>query len=165
MNEAVPVTPKVQGNVNKDSQAQQGSTDSTDVYSSIKRLALEDPATLPAKVAIFEMKTSSSKIWELSAGLADYINRKYHVTDQEVKEKILMENSIPSNIKGTTILDNYIIELLLENKRTLTSNHEEALKGIHYKVSHVFGSHLRLWGIIEEEKQAALQELRQNNGA
>ena len=40
-----------------------------------------------------------------------------------------MENSISSNIKGKPILDNYIKDLLLENKRTWTLNHKEPLKG------------------------------------
>ena len=60
-------------------------------------------------------------------------------------------------------MDNCIKELLLENKRTLTLNHEKDLKGIHDKVSHVFGPLLRLWGIIEERKEAALQKFSQNN--
>ena len=74
-----------------------------------------------------------------------------------------MKNPVPSNIKGTPILDNHIKELLLENKRTLTLNQKEALKGIHDKVSHVFGALLRLWGIMKEEKEAAVQELSENN--
>ena len=52
----------------------------------------------------------------------------------------------------------------MENKRTITLNHEEALKGIHNKVSHVFGLLLRLCGIMEEEKEAVFQELCENNG-
>lgn len=49
-----------------------------------------------------------------------------------------MENLVSSNIKGTPTFDNYIKELLLENKTALTLNHEEAVKGIHDKVSNVF---------------------------
>ena len=63
----------------------------------------------------------------------------HHVTDNEVKEKILMESTVPSNIKGKPIWDKYIKDLLLENKRTLTLNHEEALNSIHDDVRHVFG--------------------------
>ena len=35
--------------------------------------------------------------------------------------------------------------LLRENRKTLTLNHEEALKSIHDKIGHVFGSLLKLW--------------------
>ena len=149
---------------NKESKAQQGSTDSTEVHSSINKSAQEDPATPPAKIARFEMETSSTKTWELPAGLADYINRymSHHVTDKEVTEKIINTNSISSNIKGTPISDNYIKQILLENKRTLTFNREEAFKSTHNKVSHVFGPLLRLWGIIKEEEESGLQDLSEN---
>ena len=43
-----------------------------------------------------------------------------------------MENLVPFKIKGTTILDNYIKELLLENKR--------ALHGFFYK-------HIKIQGL------------------
>ena len=143
---------------NKESKAQQGSTDSTEVHSIINKSAQEDPATPPAKIARFEMETSSTKTWELPAGLADYINRymSHHVTDKEVTEKIINTNSISSNIKGTPISDNYIKQILLENKRTLTFNREEAFKSTHNKVSHVFGPLLRLWGIMKEEEESGL---------
>ena len=111
------------------------------------------------------MATSSNKTWELPAGLADYINRymSHYINNKKVKEKILMENPVSSNIKGTPNLDNYIKDLLLENKRKLILNHGETLKGIYDKVNHVFSHLLRLWSIMEEEKEAALQELSENN--
>ena len=62
-NEAVPVTLKVQSN--EGSQAQEGSMDSTEVYSNIKRSVEEDPATPPTKIGTLEMETSSNKTWEL----------------------------------------------------------------------------------------------------
>ena len=77
----------------------------------------------------------------------------HHVTDKEIKGKILMENPVPSNIKGTPILDNYIKELLLKNKRTLTLYHDEALWGIHNKISHVFGPFLQLWASRKKRKK------------
>ena len=52
----------------------------------------------------------------------------------------------------------------MKNKRTLTLNHEQALKGIHGKVSHAFGPLLRIWSIMDKDKEAALQELSENNG-
>lgn len=66
----------------------------------------EDPATHPAKIARFEMETCSQPCsHKLPAGLADYIKRyiSEHVTDKEVKENILTEKNVPSNIKGKPI--------------------------------------------------------------
>ena len=65
-NEALHVIPKVQGN--EESQAQQGSMDSTEVHSSKKRSAQENPAAPQAKITRFEMQTSPSKTWQLPAG-------------------------------------------------------------------------------------------------
>ena len=62
------------------------------------------------------------------------------------------------------ILDKYIKDLLLENKITLTLNHEEDLKSIHDNESHVFVPLLHFCGIMEEEKEAALHVLSENNG-
>ena len=77
---------------------------------------------------------------KLPAGLADYIKRfiSEHVTDKEVKENILTEKNVPSNIKGKPIFGQVIKELLLEIKTTLILNHEEPLRSIHDKVTHVF---------------------------
>ena len=101
------------------------------------------------------METASNKTWELPARLADDIPRSisHHVTEKEVKKKILMENPVSSNIKETPTFDNYIKELLLENKKELTLNHEEAVKGIHDKVSNVFVPLLWLWALWKKRKK------------
>ena len=64
-----------------------------------------------------------------------------------------MENLVSSNIKGTPIFENYIKALLLENKTALTLNHEEAVKGIHDKVSNVFVALLWLWASWKKKKK------------
>ena len=61
-----------------------------------------------------------------------------------------MENLVSSNIKGTPTFDK---ELLLENKTALTLNHEEAVKGIHDKVSNVFVALLWLWASWKKRKK------------
>ena len=73
-----------------------------------------------------------------------------------------MEKHVFPAIKGAFILDNYIKEILLEYKRTLTLNHKETLNGIYNKVNHVFALLLGLWSITEKRKEAALQELSEN---
>ena len=69
---------------------------------------------------------------------------------------MLTGNPVPSNIKEKPILDNNTKQLLLENMRRLTLNHDKAVNGIHDKVSHVFSTFLRFWDIIKEDKEAAL---------
>ena len=87
---------------NEGSQAQGGSKDSTEVYSSVKRSVEEDPTTPPTKIGTLEMETSSNKTWELPTGLPDYMNMymSHHVTDKEIKEKM---SPVPANMKGTPV--------------------------------------------------------------
>lgn len=78
------------------------------------------------------METSSDKPWEVPSRLLEYV-RKYithHVPERDIKEKTLSENPISNNIKRTPSIDKYIKELLLENKKTLTLNDEDAFKNI-----------------------------------
>ena len=50
-------------------------------------------------------------------------------------------------MKGTPVL------IEIENKKTLTVNHEDALKSIQDKIRHVFGPLLQLWYIMKIEKK------------
>ena len=61
------------------------------------------------------------------------------------KDRILENNPIPCNIKKTPILENYIKELLVENRKKITINHEDARKNIREKINNVFGRLLCLW--------------------
>ena len=63
--------------------------------------------------------------------LAIYLNRYLvnHISQKDLKEKILQENLVPSNIKNVQILDGYIKELLVEKRKSYTPNHEKVLKG------------------------------------
>ena len=153
----IPVTPQVQGSTEN----HQGSTGETVAQPSLKRPAQDDSGSNPSKVPRFELETASFKQWELPTGLTEYLHKYMcqHVADKEIKEQVLVDNPIPSNIKRTPVLDNYIKELLLENKRSLTLNHEETLKCLQDKFGNVLGPLLRLWNIMEEEKEALINEL------
>ena len=53
--------------------------------------------------------------------------RKYktdQVLEKYIKENIFSENPVPNNIKVTPSTVTYINERLIENKKTLTLNHE-----------------------------------------
>ena len=43
-------------------------------------------------------------------------------------------------------------------------NHEDTLKSIHDKIGHVFGPLLKLWTVMEEEKQIAMEYIDSKNG-
>ena len=75
-----------------------------------------------------------------------------HIPDKNIKENILKDNPVPANVKEPQVLDNYIKELLTENKRTLTSTHEKSLKAWQEKVLHILGPLSRLWMIMENKK-------------
>ena len=61
------------------------------------------------------------------------------IKERDIKKKIFRENPVPNTITGTPSIGTYIKELLIENKKTLTLNHEDGLKSIHGKLGHVFG--------------------------
>ena len=56
------------------------------------------------------------------------------VLGKQVKGRIVNHNTLQNNMKTTPIIDDYIIEALIENKRTLTLHHEDAPKGIRIKL-------------------------------
>lgn len=84
----------------------------------------------------------------------------HHVSDNNIKGRILRHNPILSIIKRTLIIDYYDKELLLEKRKTSTVNHEDALKSIPEKNINVFGPLLNLWQIIDDEKQATCSIIR-----
>ena len=65
----------------------------------------------------------------MSSGLASYINKymSIHVPEKDIREKILQNNPVPRNVKVCQRLDEYIKELLLENKESSTLYDEKVL--------------------------------------
>ena len=85
--------------------------------------------------------------------MIEYLNKCTHIqiSDKDMKEKISKDISVPANVKEPQVLQNYIKEILTENKRILTSTHEKSLKEVQEKVLHILGTLSRLWLIIENE--------------
>ena len=50
-----------------------------------------------------------------------------HVPEKDIREKILQNNPVPRNVKVCQRLDEYIKELLLENKESSTLYDEKVL--------------------------------------
>ena len=78
-----------------------------------------------------------------------------HVPEKDLKDKILNVNQIPSNMRKPQILDTYIKELLVENKKSSTMYQDKVLKSIQDKVMNIFGPFSKLWTIMEEEREAS----------
>ena len=76
----------------------------------------------------------------LASGLASYVNKHLvkHVSEKDLKEKILREKPVPSNIKNVQISDEYIQEFLVENRKSYTLNHDKVLKWIQKKFMAIF---------------------------
>ena len=66
------------------------------------------------------------------------------ILDKDMKENISKDNSVPANVKELQVLQNYIKEILTENKWILTSTHEKSLKEVQEKVLHILGTLSRL---------------------
>ena len=111
---------------------------------------------IPAKYIRFELESEdSSKGWDLSSGLASYINKymSIHVPEKDIREKILQNNPVPRNVKVCQRLDEYIKELLLENKKYSTLYHEKILKVMQEKIVSVLAPITKLWSFMEEERE------------
>ena len=134
--DADPVHPEMQENMDSVVQPCDGkrSASSADILDS-------EGTQSAAKIARFELDVSTSNAWDLPISMVEYLNKymHIHIPDKDIKEK-------------TQVLDNYIQELLTENKRTLTSTHEKSLKAVQEKVLHILGPLSRLLLIIENQK-------------
>ena len=87
-----------------------------------------------------------------------------HVSEKDIREKILAINPIPYNVKGTQKLDEYIKELLSDSKKLSTLNQEKALKGTQEKVASILGPLTRLWSIMEAEREALADDDEATSG-
>ena len=146
-----PVEPQVQGASNAHTEIQPSSGK--------RKQSSTEETEIPAKYIRFELEGESSSWdfgWDLSSGLASYINKymSIHVQEKDVREKILQNNPVPQNVKVCQRLDEYIKELLLENKRSSTLYHEKILKGIQEKIVSVLAPLTKLWSFTEEERES-----------
>ena len=62
--------------------------------------------------------------WDLPTQLPSQVNKymSTRVSQKDIREKILSPNPIPRNVKRTQTLDEYIKELLSDNKKLSTLN-------------------------------------------
>ena len=109
----------------------------------------------PQKRQRFELGADNhDNDWELPSCLVEYIHKymKSHVSEKDIKEKVLIENPAPTNIKPTPELDGYIRNLLQNNTKHVTLKQDRTLKLLHEKLRNVFGPLSKLWAVIDLEK-------------
>ena len=78
----------------------------------------------------FELDVPTSNAWDLLISMSEYLDKymHIHIPDKYIRKKIPKYNPVHANVKEPQILDNYIKELLIENKKTLTSTYQKSLK-------------------------------------
>ena len=109
-----------------------------------------------AKIARFELDVTASNAWDLPSSMVEYLNKYmkfiFHLRYKRKKFKELKDNPVRANVRKAQVLDNYIKELLTENKLALKSTHEKSFKAVQEKVLHILGPLSRVWLIMENEK-------------
>ena len=142
-----PAEPQVQGTSNTHIEIQSSSGK--------REQSRNEETEIPAKYSRFELEgESNSKGWDLSSGLASYLNKyvSIHVAEKDIRQKFLQNNPVPRNIKVCQRLNEYMKELLLENKKSTTLYHEKILKRDARKNCISPGS-TKLWSFMEEERE------------
>ena len=75
-----------------------------------------------------------------------------HISEKDKREKILRTNPIPHNVKGTQKLNEYIKELLSDNKKLSTLIQGKTLKDTQEKVASSLGPLTRPWDMEAERE-------------
>ena len=78
-----------------------------------------------------------------------------HLSENDIREKILTTNPISQNMKRAQKLNEYIKNLFFDNKKlstlNLKKNKKQKLKGTQEKVTSILGPLTRLWNIMGAE--------------
>ena len=89
--------------------------------------------------------------YELPDEMANYLNKymdKY-VPDKDLKDSVMTENPVPSNVNKPKKLDGYFKEILNENHKRNQLKIHDALEKIQDKVVQVMGPLARVWYAVE----------------
>ena len=134
-------------------QVQGSSSEATDAQSSAckwKGCSLESAGTAPQRLELESEEKLNS--WDLLPELASYVNRYMttHRTEKKIREKILINIPVLSNLKVFQKLNKYMQELAQKAK---TLSFEKRLKGIQDKVVLTLAPLIKSMSIMEDEKE------------
>lgn len=87
--------------------------------------------------------------WKLSSEMADYANQMFeeHLSDNDVKEKVLVDYPVPSNLDQVKTLDDFM-KALLNNSSACKK--DSLLERIQQKIVDVMGPFSKLWKGLED---------------
>ena len=105
---------------------------------------------------MFEVESEEKlNSWDLLPEPGSYVSRYMatHKMEKEIRERILINTPVPSNLKVSQKLDEYMQELLQEGKKAKTLSFGKALESIYYKLVLTLAPLTKLMSIMEEERQ------------
>lgn len=112
----------------------------------------EDGTEPPYKRQRFEaVAEEDNNMYELPEELAAYVNKylERFVPDKGLKDSILYENPVPSNVIKPKRLDDFFKELLEEQKKRSEMALDDALEKIQQKTLNILGPLSKVWLVIE----------------
>ena len=80
------------------------------------------------------------------------------IPERDTRDTMLAAHPIPNNVKGAQKLDEYITDLLSENKKLRTLSQETTLKDTQEKFASILDLLTRLWSFIEAEQEILLED-------
>jgi len=116
------------------------------------------------KTQRFDMFTKENS-YELPQRLVEYMHKYFnaHIADKVVKEMILSENPVPSNVQAPKAIDSFIKELLQDNNMRKVIMLDQSLAGIQNSIHNIMGPLSTLWMAAEEEKARVLADADTND--
>ena len=131
-------------------------SEAVDVTENVELNENEETLKPPAKKKRFEASSKNSvNDWELPEDLAEYANNAVNrfIKEPDLKESILYEFPVSTNLLKTKKMDASFKELLEEQFKKAVLNQEDVLFNIQKKVQNIFGPLSSLWQYMESEKQ------------
>jgi len=139
-----------------------GTSDSGGSSSSDGEREDEEP---PTKKKRFQPMQDESK-WEIPKEMSEYLNKliNSYIPDATIKESILDLNPVPTNIRQSFVLDEFLRELLEDNNRSKELSNDDILDKIQKRVINILGPLSCIWHNLEsvpinEDNETSITEL------
>ena len=115
----------------------------------------EEPKAKVQKLELFDEENAVELATDLAEQINNYVRR--HVSDKVLKEKIMDNNPIPSNIDKPKKLDMFMKDTLTSYK-AFTIARDTQLYNIQASIHKIFGPLTNLWEVAESDKKDLLSE-------
>ena len=101
---------------------------------------------------MFHVKTEEEEHeYELSEELSEYANHymSKYINDKGLKEKILTENPVPTNIDKVKVMDEFLKGIMKDKKKSNEILLDSILEKVQKKTRDIFGPLARMWDYLE----------------